>query len=96
MFIHYSRFDTDICDGGDKRIQRSIGRGFGNACIFRHLFNQFRFCHVMVSFLGVGLEFRNMNTKVISSAAVVVALSAKNKVGFFHERLRLSSTFHIG
>ena len=46
----------------------------------------------MVSFLVVGLEFRNTNTKVISSAAVVVALSAKNKVGVFYERLRLSSS----
>jgi len=50
----------------------------------------------MASFLGVGLEFRDMNTKFISSVAVPVALSAKNKVGVFYERLRLSSTFHIG
>ena len=40
----------------------SHGSGFGNTCIFRHLFNQFRFRHGLVSFLGVGLEFRNMNT----------------------------------
>ena len=37
----------------------------------------------MVSFLGVGLEFRNTNTKFISYVATVVALSAENKVGVF-------------